>query len=162
MSNLTQERLREILDYDPMTGVFTARIARSSNLPVGAIAGCLRANGYITISICNQSYYGHRLAWLYVHGRWPDGEIDHINCIPSDNRLANLREATRAQNSRNMPVFRNNICGKKGVSKRAGKWRANITKNKRRVHLGYFDTPEEAHAAYAAAARMHYGEFART
>ena len=158
---LTQERLKELLDYDPETGVFTARVARSSNLPVGARAGSVTVRGYVNIHVCNKVYYAHRLAWFYVHGRWPNGHLDHINRVASDNRIANLREATRPQNMANTPVRSHNKSGKKGVAKHHHKWVASICKHGRKVHLGSFGSAEEAHAAYVAAARDIHGEFAR-
>jgi hypothetical protein len=158
---LTHEQLKELLHYDPETGVFTTRVARG-NLSVDRKAGC-KSRGYIQLRIADRIYRAHRLAWFYVHGSWPDSEIDHINLVTSDNRIANLREATRKQNTTNTPARRNNRCGKKGVTfaKHAGKWRARIVHNGRPEHLGYFTDIEAAHAAYAAAARVHFGEFAR-
>ena len=158
---LTQERLKELLHYDPETGVFTARVNRGS-VQIGAKAGG-ENRGYIRIGVKNKKYFAHRLAWFYVHGCWPSKELDHINGKRPDNRLSNLREATRAQNNSNRPVHRRNEYGKKGAYfiKNRNKWRALIGKDKRLIHLGYFDSAEEAQAAYIAAARTHYGEFAR-
>src|SRR4030095_14944144 len=130
---------------------------------VGVEACCVTTGGYIKLSVCNKRYYGHRLAWLYVFGQWPNDELDHINLVTSDNRIANLREATKAQNNSNCSVRSHSKSGKKGVDfvQSTGKWRAKISKNRRRIHLGTFNSPEEAHAAYCAAARIHFGEFAR-
>jgi hypothetical protein len=159
---LTQERLKELLDYDPETGIFTHRVSRGRRV-AGVVTNCATTGGYIKLSICNKRYYAHRVAWIYVHGRWPSEQIDHINHVTSDNRIANLREATRSQNSANSGPRRNNKSGKKGVFflRQTGKWRASIRKDKRRIYLGCFDTVEEAHASYAAAARDIHGEFAR-
>jgi hypothetical protein len=159
---LTQERLKELLHYDPETGHFTARVTRGRRI-AGVRTSCVTTGGYIKLSVDYKRYYGHRLAWLYVHGRWPSEQIDHINHITSDNRIANLREATRSQNSANCGPRRNNKSGKRGVIflRQTGKWRASIRKDKRRIYLGCFDTVEEAHASYAAAAREIHGEFAR-
>lgn len=158
---LTHERLKEVLEYDPETGHFVARVTRS-NLLKGARAG-KRSGKYSRIRIDGRLYYTHKLAWFYMHGKWPDAQIDHINLVPSDNRISNLREATHAQNNFNHSRQRNNKSGKKGVqfAKHSGRWRARIYKDSRPIHLGCFATAEEAHAAYVAAARIHHGEFAR-
>ena len=159
---LTQERLKEVLDYDPETGHFTARITRS-NLLRGARTGHKNkgVSRYILIRVDGRSYFAHKLAWFYMYGRWPPAQLDHINLVTFDNRISNLREATRTQNCANCPKPRNNKSGKKGVhfAKHTGKWRARISKA--RIHLGYFATAEEAHAAYIAAALALHGEFAR-
>jgi hypothetical protein len=102
MSTITAERLRQLLHYDPERGVFTwlSRPAeRSWNTRfAGTRAGTINGLGYVVIGILGRRYKAHRLAWLYVHGEWPGRELDHINCDKSDNRIANLRPATRSQN----------------------------------------------------------------
>lgn len=162
---LTAERLREILHYDPETGLFTwcAHTTPRHRTTGGQIAGRRQSRGYIQITIDGRCYVAHRLAWFYITGSWPAAEIDHINGIRDDNRFVNLREATRAQNMANSRRLHSNTSGFKGVSfdKRDGRWRAYIRGNQRRHHLGSFDTPEEAHAAYCAAAAELFGEFAR-
>lgn len=159
---LTVERLREVLAYDPVTGAFTRRVTLGGHR-AGATAGALDERGYCLITIDRVSYYAHRLAWFYVHGEWPPGDLDHWDTDKSNNRLANLREATRSQNVANQPPPRHNTSGYKGVfwSKWHGRWRAYITVNYRRRHLGTFGTAEAAHAAVCAAARQSFGEFAR-
>jgi hypothetical protein len=156
---LTQERLKELLHYDPETGVFTNRMSRG-RAKAGAIAGCL-TKGYVRICVDGRLHEAHRLAWCYVNGCWPREQIDHINCVKSDNRIANLREATNTENARNAPGHRNTKSGKKGVYPDGGRWRAMIYNNNL-IHLGCYATIDEAHAAYAAAARIHCGDFART
>src|SRR5436190_23425691 len=104
---LTQEKLKEVLDYDPETGLFTSRVSRGGR-PASARAGCVTTKGYIKLSLCQKRYYAHRLAWLYVYGEWPSKQIDHINCVTDDNRIANLREATSAQNITNSRARRDN------------------------------------------------------
>lgn len=151
--------LRTRLHYDPETGIFTWKDGQRA----GHVAGGLCKKGYrlITISKHNR-YYAHRLAWLYVHGAWPDAdELDHENGNRDDNRLANLRPATRSNNKANSRLSKRNSSGLKGAtySNQAGKWMAQIFKG-RRFHLGFFDTAAEAHAAYVAAARELFGEFA--
>jgi hypothetical protein len=96
-----------------------------------------------------------------VYGRWPAEQIDHVNGVKGDNRIANLREATPTQNVANTLARRNNKCGKKGVVLARGKWQAQIYPNGRQIKLGSFNSAEEAHAAYCSAARIYFGEFAR-
>jgi hypothetical protein len=161
---LTQERLKELLSYDPETGVFTWVSKPSSKTMIGSVAGTVRKNsGYVTIIIGRIHYFAHRLAWLYTHGAWPKNQIDHINCNPNDNRIANLRESNQSQNKANDRIRSNNTSGFKGVSWSAErrKWQSHIMVNYRSKHLGCYHTREEAHAAYVKAAQEHFGEFAR-
>jgi hypothetical protein len=162
---LTAERLRELLHYDPETGVFTWRARRSnfSRYGIGDVAGCVNPVGYRRIGWGKTYYPAHRLAWLYMTGEWPSGAIDHINCVKDDNRLANLRVATTAQNRANARKSSNNTSGFKGVvwHRKMCRWMAGIKVNGRSLHLGYFDCPAEAHTAYVKAAKEHFGEFAR-
>lgn len=154
-ANLTAERLRELLNYDPETGVFTWRVRPVNSVHVGDIAGNDDGNGYLRMKISYASHSMHRLAWLYAYGVWPDGEIDHINGIRSDNRLVNLRVVSRTGNVQN----RHKTWGKSGfmgVYANFGKWRAAIQVNGKLISLGNFDTPEEASAAYLAAKRIHH------
>lgn len=125
------------------------------------LAGCLRPNGYRTIAVDREVNLAHRLAWLLVYGEWPDGDLDHINGERDDNRIVNLRLATRAQNNMNARRPCSNTSGYKGASFCRGKWDARIGIDGKDVYLGSFDTPEEAHAAYANAASKVFGEFAR-
>jgi HNH endonuclease len=161
VSIVTAERLRELLNYDPETGVFTWRLADGRLVTGGDVAGTRHSRGYIVISVGGRRYFAHRLAWLYVTGAWPTHHIDHVNGVAHDNRIANLREATPAQNTRNGKLHRDNKSGLKGVSRAGNHWRATIGIGRRTVHLGCFKTPEAAHAAYCVAARKHHGEFHR-
>lgn len=106
----------------------------------------------------------HQLAWLLSHDEWPPRNIDHIDMDRANNRLSNLRLATPSQNGANRGRQKNNSSGLKGVAwnKGAKRWRAQIKANGKRRHLGYFDTAEEAHAAYQEAAASLFGDFART
>lgn len=97
---INQKRLKEVLDYDPATGVFTWRVELNARGKVGDPAGC-NSWGYRVIRIDGRLYGAHRLVWLYVHGRWPDAMIDHVNGDRSDNRIENLREANSVQNAHN-------------------------------------------------------------
>lgn len=160
-SLLSAEGLRALLEYDPASGVFHWKIRphRGRTL-AGALAGSLNRDGYRVIMIKNRAYMAHRLAWLHVHGEWPRNEVDHANRIRSDNRIANLREATRTQNRANTTIRRNNTSGFKGVTLLKKPWRARIKVNGKIIELGKFKTAEEAHAAYVAAAEKYHGEYA--
>jgi hypothetical protein len=160
---ITAERLRELLAYDPETGVFTWLVARSNHIKVGDIAGWLNGEeGYTRIKVDGHPYMAHRLAWLHVTGSWPVTQIDHVNCTRDDNRWTNLREATQSQNAANVRIRgKTKASGFKGVHRHGRRWKAVITKDGRNTSLGYFDAPEEAHAAYVKAAREYHGEFAR-
>jgi hypothetical protein len=161
---LTAERLRELLHYDPDTGVFTWLRVKGRRVRVGALSGKANGGGYFQIGVDGRIYYAHRLAWLYVHGEWPVASIDHVNCDRCDNRLANLRPATKAQNAANARKRTNNSSGFKGAywNARRNKWMASIEADGHQRHLGYFDNPTDAHKAYVAAAERHFGEFARS
>lgn len=162
---LTADRLREVLDYNPETGEFRWRVTNSTKVPAGTRAGYRSArDGYWRVQVDNRMFLSHRLAWLYVYGRWPEAEIDHINLIRDDNRLANLREASRAQNSRNLRAHRDNRAGLKGVSRdlRSGRYEAAIMAEGERRRLGWFATAEEAHQTYCKAVEELHGKFART
>ena len=153
MSELTAERVRELLHYDPETGVFLWRV-RYQRVKIGDVAGCLHPDGYIRITISRRRFYSHRLAWLHVYGEWPTAEVDHINGSRSDNRLANLRAASHSENQHNRRKKQaNNRSGFLGVWPYRGKFRASIKFDGKPLHLGTFPTPEEAHAAYVAAKR---------
>ena len=161
--SISAERLREILHYDPETGVFTWNISTNNFVKIGSVAGSPDDKGYLLIQIDGRRHKAHRLAWLYETGKWPRDMIDHVNGISSDNRFANLREATRSENMCNKGPPANNRTGLKGVRWRSEhrRWQAQIGVNGQKKHLGYFSTPEEAHAAYAAAAKAFHGDFAR-
>ena len=155
---LTAERLRELLHYEPSTGVFTWKITRNSRLKPGDVAGSVRPNGYINLGVAGKLYLAHRLAWLYVYGVWPERMIDHINRNKSDNRIANLRDVTRAQNCQNTLKLSTNTSGFKGVGfdKAKGKWEAKIWYEGRKKWIGYFPDAQLAAKAYAqAAAQLH-------
>lgn len=162
---ITHERLLQVIHYDPETGAFTWRIATGSTRRAGGPAGCVSKHlGCILIGIDNHQYYGHHIAWFYVHGQWPVNEIDHKNGDRADTRLANLREADRSENmaNRRRGCLKGNLSGFKGVEQHRAKWTARIKMRGERRYLGSFDTPEEAHAAYCKAATELHGEFART
>lgn len=145
---LTVDRLREVLDYNPGTGIFTWKVNKG-RMQAGSVAGSVTKRGYVRIVVDQQWIMAHRLAWLYSYGEWPDEEIDHKNEIKTDNRIENLRPATRLQNTHNVTVLhRHNTSGFKGVSKYRHRWRATINNNGKIIVIGDFDTPEEASHAY--------------
>ena len=159
---LTQERLKELFSYNPETGVFIRRIATCNRVKSGSIAGSFSSQGYKQIRIDYKKYLSHRLAWLYVHGVWPINQIDHINHVKDDNRIANLRLATRSQNQWNQKKCYNNTSGYKGVcwQKQDKKWRAQIWVNGKCKNLGNYKDIKEAAKAYEKAAVKYHSEFA--
>lgn len=161
---LTRERLHEVLDYNLATGVFIWKIQVGRKSPAGKIAGCKpKRGGYRHIQIDGEDIQMHRVAWFYVHGRWPEQYMDHIDRNRSNNAIANLREATPAQNRCNSVCQGRNKTGLKGISfsKTMGQWHAQIAFNRQRQELGYFNTPEEAHQAWRDAAEKLHGDFFR-
>lgn len=138
---LTQKRLKELLHYDPETGVFSNNINRSSRALKGLKTGTDNGRGYIKIKINKKMYYAHRLAWLYKYGYSPENEIDHINRNKSDNRLCNLRHVSRVCNSQNSSISIRNKTGVTGVSfhKKAKKWIVQVRNNNNSVYVGIFD-----------------------
>ena len=161
MEDLTQAELKRKLHYDPETGIFIWNISPARVVKARSIAGCVNDLGYIRIRINYKHIRAHRLVWLYMYGEFPKGHLDHINGIRTDNRLCNLREATRAQNSFNRGRNKNNTSGYKGVrsDNRFNNWVARIGINGKDIYLGSFDSPEEASEAYQAAASKYHGEF---
>ena len=160
MSELTHARLLECLSYEPETGDLLWRLGGAGRRKIGAVAGNIE-NGYRRISIDDKSYMAHRLVWFYAHGVWPR-EVDHKDGNRANNRLDNLREATRSQNNANMRRPRDNTSGFKGVAWHPnGYYTAQIIVNKVKHYLGHFDDPAKGHAAYVEAAKRLNGEFAR-
>ena len=157
---LTAERVREILNYDPLTGIFTWLIKPSTHVFPGDTAGCKRSDGYRLVRAEGHLYRAHRLAWLYVHGVWPPGEIDHINRDPSDNRLKNLREANRPQNMHNTVIKSSNKTGFIGVSRNVARrnFQVHVRREGKHIFLGHFDSAEDASAVYQRAI-AYRGEF---
>lgn len=161
MDMLTASKLREVLDYDPASGVFRWRVSPTRSVPVGRVAGTPDREGYTKIRIAGRAYKAARLAVLFVTGKWPLDEVDHRNGDAGDDSWSNLREVSRAQNSMNRSMQRRNRSGFKGVCANKGKWQASIRVSGKAHYLGLFPTPEDAHAAYCAAAKRLHGEFAR-
>lgn len=159
---ITPEDLHRLLQYDPETGHLKWKVNAARRRKPGDIAGCKSPDGRILIGINGRLYKAHRIIWAMANGYWPEKQIDHINGDPSDNRLPNLREATKSQNMMNIKKIKSNTSGFKGVgwSKSSQKWRAYIVANGVHYHLGLFETKEDAAQAYAQAAKKLHGVFA--
>lgn len=157
---LRQERLKEMLEYSPETGVFTWKKS-SGRVKAGAKAGWTTHNGYLKIAIDKVEYTAHRLAWFYTYNKWPTEDLDHINGERQNNKLSNLREATRSQNLQNKGKQCNNTSGFIGVSynKSRGKWDARLKVCGKQICLGLFETAEEASKAYETESSKHFKEF---
>lgn len=150
---ITAERLRSVLDYDRETGVFKWKQKTGKKVVVGSVAGCKSAEGYTIIRVDNYLVTAHRLAWLYVYGSMPNGSIDHVNRDRADNRIENLRLCSAAENAQNCKISKANKSGVKGVyfNKRSKKWAAQIMVQRKVIHLGLYESIEEAAAARSAA-----------
>lgn len=154
---ITQAELKEILHYDPDTGIFTRIKSTAPCIKVGDVAGHDNGKGYLQFRINNKYYTCHRLAWLYMYGVFPEGDIDHIDGITKNNRIANLRDVTTIVNCQNhRKPNSNNKSGFLGVFKAKNKYRALINIQGNKTHLGYFDTPEAASCAYLKAKRSYH------
>lgn len=157
-NQLTAERLRALLQYSSETGEFTWLTDRNNRNRRGAVAGRVSQLGYVQIGIDGARYSAHRLAYLFVYGEWPAGDLDHIDQNKLNNRIANLRVASKCENQQNRPIHKNNKSGFKGVfwHTQSGKWAARIGVNGKQRHIGVFDDPEVAYKAYCeSAARFH-------
>lgn len=156
---LTQERLKEVFNYDQLSGEFSNLSDRSTNSKKGDISGT-NSRGYLVIYLDKKLYFAHRLAWLYVTGEMPSNHIDHINGIKNDNRFANLRDITNAintQNTRNArPCNQSTKMLGATIDKRRGTFRAQIKLNGKNIYLGDYPTAELAHSAYVEAKRKHH------
>lgn len=148
--NLSQDKLKSIFEYEPVTGILRWKEARS-NMIKGSIAGSIHPSGYKVVTIESESYKLHRIIWIMLFANIPDGfYIDHINGIKFDNRLENLRLATNSQNQQNRPAPKNSSSGYRGVTwhKQMQKWMARICHNGKRTTIGFYDNAEDAYEAY--------------
>ncbi|MGK6313729.1 HNH endonuclease signature motif containing protein [Neorhizobium sp. DT-125] len=159
MGKLTAARLREVVHYDPSTGIFT-RIEAGPRSPAGSEPGYLRGDGYRAIRIDSVKYLAHRLAWLYVFGEWPGEWLDHIDRDRGNNRIANLRDVSPRENNFNLPSRPGSSSRFVGVKfrKDRNRWTARISVNGKQINLGCFATEEEANAAYLRA-KPHYHHY---
>lgn len=159
-TDLTVDILKTVVLYDLKTGTFT-RLKSFYKRHIGQRADKLSGNGYRVIRILGRVYPAHRVAWMYVYGRWPSDLIDHINGNPVDNRISNLRECTSTQNQANARPRKDNASGYKGVffCKISKKWIAYLDCNGSRINLGRFKEKSTAIEARAQAEIAHFGEF---
>jgi len=153
--------LREALSYDPETGKFYWRTKVSIKTVVGREAGSLWPSGYVAIRVFGQRYMAHRLAWAFIHGELPDCDVDHENRIKSDNRISNLRLATRSQNMANTELRRTNTSGVKGVywCKRTNRWVARVMKNGKHIWVGAYQDLNIAAVKVREAHEQAFGSF---
>ena len=165
---ISHEELLELLDYNPETGEFRWRV-NGRKRKKGKLAGSKgggRNGQYLRVKINYVAYYAHILAWFYVHGYWPENQIDHWDGDTVNNRIKNLREATNQQNQGNRKLNENNTSGYKGVvwftnDQGWSAWASRIWVNGRMLNLGYFDSKEDAALCYNEAALGYFGEYAR-
>ena len=156
MNTITQERLKELVSYDPETGVFMRKVRTSNRVNMEKPVGTVDRYGYLWCSLDGKAFRLHRLAMIYVHGTVHNGDVDHINMDRKDNRISNLREVSRSVNMQNKEAASsNNRTGYIGVcfDSRRNKYSAQIRINGKNTHLGMFDSPDVAHAAYVKAKR---------
>lgn len=171
-TNITRERLAELLHYDPLTGLFIRKVRTSNRIKVGDVAGCVNPEGYVQISVDGKPFLAHRLAWLYVHKEWPQNLIDHVNGDKKDNRIANLRAANNTQNMHNAPYGSKSKTGIKGIhcwnTIRGGKeysyWVASVRLGKGKRKIKHFPQTEDglrlAVEYLSTLRRIHHGDFA--
>lgn len=160
---LTQERLKEVLDYNPETGLFTRKVSTKGRFGrVGTTAGTITEHGYRAICIDKKLHYAHRLAWLYETGIYPNTEIDHINRDRLDNRISNLRPASSSENGYNNPKRKHNKSGYKCVhwSKVGKKWLVQVGAEGKRHNLGYYDDVNIAAVIANVGMLKYQGKFA--
>ena len=150
---MNQKELKELLYYDPETGILTWTTSNNFKINIGDIAGSLNSGGYIQIKINHKLYKAHRLEWLYMTGKLPKHHIDHDNHIRNYNRWLNLFDATQKKNLKNKSKYKNNTSGVTGVrwNKERGKWKTGITVKKIKIHTGYFLDKFEAVCARKSA-----------
>jgi hypothetical protein len=177
VEKITPDYVRECFSYDPLTGVLTWKVRPREHFLLrrnwlgmntrfaGKVAGS-EQEGYIRVSLAvdgvSHPFYAHRLAYCIVHGSWPEFLVDHWDLNGTNNQWENLRHATVPQNTANSRVRCTNQLGVKGVSKKRKKFMAQIDYGGKHCYLGTFDTIEQAADAYAAAAKIAHGQFARS
>jgi HNH endonuclease/AP2 domain len=163
MKKLTQSRLKNLLDYDPVTGSFLWKVDRKGVAKAGTVAGCTNDKGYRVISVDGRRYVASRVAVLWMTGKLPKEMADHRDGDSTNDIWSNLRQATRSQNGANRKKNKNNSSGYKGVSfhKTTNKFHARIRVDGRNKFLGSFDSAFDAHQAYRSAAMKNFREFSR-
>lgn len=164
-TGLTHERLKEVLDYDPETGLMRWKTRLSGCIKVGAVAGCHPKNDkndYVLIRIDGHLYWGHRIIWFWMKSEWPDDQIDHEDRVKHNNKWDNLRPASNVKNSFNKVAHRDSTTKYKGVTKNGTGFKAFISIKGIGYNLGTYETLAEAAAAYEAGARILHADFYRT
>jgi len=154
MGKITQGILYQRIVYYPLTGFFARRLPDGT---IGPIITSKSEKGYIRFRVKGRKYFGHVLAFLYMEGRFPTDQVDHINRIKTDNRWKNLREATNSQNQHNQGLYKNSSSAVHGIYYRRGRWKARIVYNKKHIHLGSFITKREAVIARFKAEQLYFG-----
>jgi hypothetical protein len=159
---ITQDLLKKIYNYDPLTGVLTTAVRTSNISRIGAEVGRAHTAGYLVVGLGDKIYLAHRLIWLRQTGKWPKEVLDHINMNPADNRLTNLRECSQACNTRNQVTHIKTLSGAKGVARNGKGWMASVMVDRVRKYLGTYGTIEEAKKVRDDYARIVHGEFFRS
>ena len=157
MHSITLQRARDLLTYEPDTGLFRWNVKPNRRIRIGSVAGTARHDGYIEIMLDGERMMAHRLAWFMTYGEWPKDIIDHRNRAKADNRIANLREADKTLNAANAKSKNTRLPGVT-LDKRRGVFFSSIKRGHVNRYLGAFATPDEAHAAYVIARRELYPE----
>lgn len=160
-NQLTQKRLKELLDYIPESGEFVWKLNRGPRILAGSLAGYLDNKKYRVIKVDNVQFKAHRLAFLWMNGEFPPQDVDHINRNPSDNRWLNLRHATRSQNCINKLPSNRNSSGHVGVywSKQHKKWRAQCKVGQKQHSLGLFENIQDAFSKVSKFKRKIFGQY---
>lgn len=156
---MNQKLLKELVSYDPIDGLFRWNKPRPKCTPGKTVGTITKRDGYVRVGLLRKIHLAHRLAFFYMTGKWPKEDIDHVNGIRHDNRWKNIREATRSQNNYNTGLRSNNTSGCKGVFRRRNGWCARINVDGKAIHLGDYETFEEARDARLGAASIHHGDF---
>lgn len=155
--------LHELFTYDESTGELCWKNPTGNRVKNGDLCGCQDGHGYLSVRIFKKLYFVHRVAWAYVHGKWPEGHIDHINGDPLDNRMQNLRNCTRSQNLCNQKLSSRNKSGIKGVSwwSHGKAWRGKVTARGEVHHAGYFNSISAAANAVHDLRKSLHGAYTR-
>ena len=151
------DRVRQLFDYDPDTGLLTWKVQVSNRIRIGSVVKSVSSEGYIQVGVDGQRRLAHHVVWAWWYGTELVGDIDHINRDRKDNRISNLRDVSRSDNLLNAEYA--NSTGFAGVAKVAsGRFAAGIHVKRARVYIGTYDTAEQAHLAYVERHIQLYGE----
>jgi len=159
--HITPEYLSKVFHYNPETGDFSWRSAHTNRVKAGDVVRAKIGKGYYAVQLDCHRMRVHNVVWAIHYGKFPEGVIDHVNGIKTDNRIANLRDVTTSQNAYNVGRQKNNTTGFKGVSRNGAGFKAEISADKQSHYLGTFPSLEGAASAYAKAAKQLHGEYRR-